>query len=187
MQAGLGATDGADVQRIDDTVVIHPTGSPPGGFETFYEQEYRRVVGITYALTGSWPAAEDIAQEAFIVAHDRWTEVSGFDLPGAWVTKVATNKAVSWLRRRRSEIKAITTLRWRRQEYATLDTADHEFWAEVRKLPANQATAITLHYLDDRPVDEIAEILDCAPSTARVHLHRGRKALAASLDLEVSE
>jgi RNA polymerase sigma-70 factor (ECF subfamily) len=53
-------------------------------------------------------------------------------------------------------------------------------------LPPNQATAITLHYLDDRPVAEIAEVLDCAPSTARVHLHRGRKALAALLDLEVS-
>lgn len=175
------------MQRIDDSVALAPTGAPPGGFEAFYEQEFRRVASIAFALTGSWPAAEDVAQEAFIVAHDRWDEISSLDMPGAWVTKVATNRAISWLRRRRSEVKAITTLRWRRHEYATLDTADHEFWAEVRKLPPNQAKAITLHYLDDRPVDEIAEILDCAPSTARVHLHRGRKALAASLDLEVSE
>ncbi len=159
---------------------------PPMRFDAFYESEYRRVVSVAFALTGSWAAAEDIAQEAFLVAHDRWEEVRDFDLPAAWVTKVASNQAVSWIRRRRSEVRALTRLRGRRTEHVELDAADEEFWAAVRRLPPNQSTAITLHYLDDRPVAEIAEVLDCAPSTARVHLHRGRKALAALLDLEVS-
>lgn len=158
---------------------------PPIRFDDFYESEYRRVASVAYALTGSWAAAEDIAQEAFLVAHDRWEEVRDFDLPAAWVTKVASNQAVTWIRRRTSEVRALAKLRGRRQEHAELDAADDEFWVAVRRLPPNQATAITLHYLDDRPVAEIAEVLDCAPSTARVHLHRGRKALAVLLDLEV--
>lgn len=56
-----------------------------------------------------------------------------------------------------------------------------EFWGLVRKLPARQAQAIALFYLEDRPVNEIAEILGCKESTARVHLMRARRKLARLL------
>jgi DNA-directed RNA polymerase specialized sigma24 family protein len=39
----------------------------PERFEQFYEREYHRVVGFAYALAGSWEAAEDAAQEAFLI------------------------------------------------------------------------------------------------------------------------
>ena len=53
--------------------------------------------------------------------------------------------------------------------------------SERSALPMKQRAAVALHYLEDRPVDEIAELIGCADSTARVHLHRGRKALFAAL------
>ncbi len=45
---------------------------------------------------------------------------------------------------------------------------------------------MVLHYLEDRSVAEIAEVLDTAESTVKVHLHRGRKALAERLAAVVS-
>ena len=48
----------------------------------------------------------------------------------------------------------------------------------VRALPARQAQAIALHYLEDRSVADIAEILECSESTVKVHLHKGRTKLA---------
>ncbi len=51
----------------------------------------------------------------------------------------------------------------------------------MAKLPGKQRAAIALHYLEDRPINEIAEILDISHATARVHLHRGRQALAKTL------
>jgi RNA polymerase sigma factor (sigma-70 family) len=59
--------------------------------------------------------------------------------------------------------------------------ADPAFWAAVRALPVQQRACVTLHYLEDRSTAEIAEILDCRPSTVKVHLHRGRNALARRL------
>ena len=41
---------------------------------------------------------------------------------------------------------------------------------------------MALHYLEDRPVADIAEVLGIAENTVKVHLHRGRQALAATLD-----
>jgi DNA-directed RNA polymerase specialized sigma24 family protein len=71
-----------------------------------------------------------------------------------------------------------------RETSAGLEPADHEFWTEVRRLPTRQAQALVLHYVEDMPVAEIAEVMGCATSTAKVHLHRGRRALAERLGLD---
>ncbi|MFP3900240.1 MAG: sigma factor-like helix-turn-helix DNA-binding protein, partial [Acidimicrobiia bacterium] len=60
---------------------------------------------------------------------------------------------------------------------------DLEVWEAVRALPARQAQAIALHYLDDRSVDEVAHVLGCAPGSVKTHLHRGRVTLARALGL----
>ena len=175
----------SNVQQMERAVT--PLRAASETFEGFYRREYRAVVAMAYALSGNRTVAEDIAQESFIVAHRKWAELREMDIPGAWVRRVAANKAVSFVRRRHAEARAVTRLGGFRQPTSELDVPDREFWAQVRRLPDQQAKAIALHYLEDRPVEEIAEILDCAPSTARVHLHRGRQALADRLRLEVSE
>ncbi|HSJ26623.1 MAG TPA: sigma-70 family RNA polymerase sigma factor [Acidimicrobiia bacterium] len=151
-------------------------------FESFYRREFRRLVAFVLALSGSRSGAEDLAQEALMVAHAQWERVSVMDRPDAWVRRVASNMAVSQYRKRIAELKAVTRLAGQRQGVIEpLEPRDDEFWRAVRSLPRNQATAVALHYLEDRPVSDIAEVLDCSPSTAKVHLHRGRKALAEKL------
>ncbi len=54
----------------------------------------------------------------------------------------------------------------------------------MRALPKRQAQAIALHYLEGQSVREISEIIECAPNTVKVHLHKGRKTLAAKLGVE---
>lgn len=153
-------------------------------FEQLYRSEYRGVVAFSLALLGNRQTAEDVAQDAFIETHKRWDRIQNYDDPGAWVRKVASNKAISRHRRLGAELRALTKFVGGMSQVAELDPYDHEFWANVRKLPGKQAQAISLFYLEDRPVSEIANILDCTPSTAKVHLHRGRTALAKSLKLE---
>ena len=55
-------------------------------------------------------------------------------------------------------------------------------WNAVAQLPKNQRAAIALHFLEDRSITEIADILDISPSTARVHLHRARQTLSDCLE-----
>lgn len=64
---------------------------------------------------------------------------------------------------------------------------DDSFWAALRSLPDRQAQAVALHYLEDLPVSEIARVLDIAEGTVKVHLHRGRLALAELLRDELEE
>ncbi len=163
----------------EELVVSHES------FESFYRREFRDVVGLAYALSGSRLGAEDLAQEAFVAAHQRWDRISGYDKPGAWVRRVVANKAISGFRKKAAERKALTRLAGLRQPLPELEPEDEEFWQMVRDLPKRQAQAVALFYVEDRPITEIAEILGCSPSTAKVHLFRGRQALAEQLGLEV--
>jgi RNA polymerase sigma-70 factor (ECF subfamily) len=153
-------------------------------FEELYRRDYVSVVGLVYALSGSRWAAEGLAQDAFTEAHRAWATVGSFADPGAWVRKVAMNRARSAWRRRGAEARALLRVRGRRVLPAELPAPAHDFWAAVRALPNAQAQVIALHYVEDRSVDDIADLLGVAPGTVKTHLFRARRALAQRLGVD---
>lgn len=150
-------------------------------FDAFYRRELPDLVAFAAALAGP-AAADDIAQDAMLVAYRRWDTVSVMDVPAAWVRRVCANRAVSSLRRRGVEVRALLRLSARRpDEPPPLDGDAAAFWGEVRRLPRRQAQAVALFYVYDLGVAEIARTLGCAEGTVKVHLSRGRAALADRL------
>lgn len=157
---------------------------PDGGFDAFARREWRALVMFAWTLTGELAAAEDLAQDSLEAAWQGWDRVGGYDKPGAWARRVVANRAVGRRRRAGREQRAFG--RWLGRETATtldLEPDDDRFWMAVRNLPERQAQAVALHYLEDRSVVDIAAVLGCAPATVKVHLHRGRLALARTLEL----
>jgi RNA polymerase sigma-70 factor (ECF subfamily) len=158
-----------------------------GDLDDLYRREYRSVVALAYGLSGSRGAAEELAQDAFLEAHRAWDRVGAYDDPGAWVRRVVVNRSVSRVRRRVAEARAITRVAGRRELPAELPESAAEFWRAVRRLPDRQAQVIALHYLEDRSVADIAQVLDISPDTVKVHLHRGRRTLAQALGAPVDQ
>ncbi len=152
----------------------------PGQFEVFYREEYGLVVALTYALSGSRAAAEDLAQEAFLRAHRDWESIGSHAAPGAWVRRVAINLAIGRFRRLRSEAAAKARL----IVPVSLEPAGPEFdafWGEVRKLPKRQAQVVALHYVEDLSVGDIALVLGIAEGTVKALLHQARQRLERQL------
>jgi RNA polymerase sigma-70 factor, ECF subfamily len=149
-------------------------------FDDFYAATARRIVRHAYALTANTADAQDIAQEAFARAWQRWHTVRGCDSPEAWVRRVATNLAVSRLRRDRTARAAAHQLLVREVPEVSPDTV--ALVAALRRLPERQRVVLVLHYLADLPVGQIAEELTCPPGSVKAWLSRGRDALAAALD-----
>lgn len=152
-------------------------------FEGFYRHEYRPVLALAHVLSGSPHLAEEVTQEVFMAAYRQWDDI---DNPEGWVRTAVSNKVHSWRRRRYAEARAFTRLESRRPAVEEMPVETAHFWAEVRRLPARQAQALALFYLEDRSVSDTAGILGCSESTAREHLMRGRKTLARRLSVEDS-
>jgi RNA polymerase sigma-70 factor (ECF subfamily) len=149
-------------------------------FEEFYESSYARLVGQLFSVTGSLEQAEDVVQEAFIRALDRWPRIQAYDVPELWVRRVAINLAVSEIRRLRRRAAALLRLGAQRpQPHITPQTA--EVAELLLRVPVNQRPVLLLHDVLDLPIEQVAEQLGLPVSTVRGRLARARAYLARHL------
>lgn len=161
----------------DPTVALASVPS----FEALFVAEYPKMVALAAAVSGRRADAEDIAQEAMRRLDRQWATVAGFDKPGAWLRRVTINLALSQKRKLASEAKALLRLDRSEPELAPTPIDEEPIWAAVAALPKQQRAVVSLHFLEDRSLTEIADILDISPNTARVHLHRARQTLRDQL------
>jgi RNA polymerase sigma-70 factor (ECF subfamily) len=114
-------------------------------------------------------------------ARRHWDRIGTFEKPGTWVRRVTINLSLN--QRRGIAREARTRLAWweRHVPAEQPQALDPDLLDALHALSPHQRAAIALHYLEDRSTPEIADLLGCTESTARVHLHRGRQALAHHL------
>ena len=146
-------------------------------YALLFRAEFPRVRRTVYLMVHDAGAAEDLTQEAFVQLLLHWGKVSGFERPDAWVRRVAIRLAVRHLRREGRRLLVESSL----LPGAPSHGPDPDVINAVRGLPPQQQAVLVLYYYEDRPMKEIAELLDISESTGFVHLHRARKTLASSL------
>lgn len=148
-------------------------------FDGLYHAHFRSLTIQLTAYCGDLSQAQDMVQEAFCRAFARWSRVSRYDDPVAWVRRVAWNLATSRWRRLRT---AQAWLHRQREEYVPGPGPDRvALTAALSELPAHQRRAVVLHYLADLSVAQIAAQEDVPEGTVKSWLYRGRAALAAKL------
>jgi RNA polymerase sigma-70 factor (ECF subfamily) len=150
---------------------------PLAGYSAFFEREFPRVLRTVYLIARDLGRAEELSQEAFIQLFTHWKKVSTYERPEAWVRRVAIRLASRHARRERMR----SILERQAVEPAYDAEAPVDLFTALRLLSVNQRAAIVLHYYEDRPLEEVAEILDCSQNTVKSHLHRGRTSLRSLL------
>jgi RNA polymerase sigma-70 factor, ECF subfamily len=151
--------------------------------------EYPALVRTLALIVRDRAAAEDLAQDAFVQLLRHWGKVSRYDSPGAWVRRVAIRMAVR--EEHRTKVRPIRE----RQAYAAAPVAEASYDAQadpalmaaVAQLSPKQRSVAVLFYLEDRPMDEVADLVGCSVATGWVHLHRARHRLAELLGEEVTD
>ncbi len=148
------------------------------GLRELFGQEYAGLVRLSFLLCGNAHTAEEVVQEAFVRAAERWRRISSYDRPGAWLRLVVVRLSS----RRRTGARRETGLA-SLPEAGSLDPPmrDPDLWQALRALDRTPRCCVVLHHLEDLPVREVAEALELPEGTVRSHLHRARQALARML------
>lgn len=178
------ARDPHDVDH--DVVVLGPNGQDDTTpeFDAVFRAEFPRVARTVHHVVGDRARAEEVTQDAFVEMLRFWRKVRRYDRPDLWVRRVAIRKAQREVHRsvRRAEVE-------RRAAGLLVEepqSAAPEVLAAVRGLAPKQRAAVVLFYFEDRPMDEIAQIVGCSDSTGWSQLHAARQHLADALSGEVS-
>jgi len=153
-------------------------------FEEFYYASYGRTVAMVAAITGSRHEAEDVAQEAYARALARWSRLRGYDLPEAWVRKVALRIAIDSRRGLRRNLAAAVRLAAQRRPAGPEPADDLKYTplgAALLALPLHERQVIVLHYVADLPVYVIAREFGLPLGTVKTRLAAGRRHLEQRL------
>lgn len=157
-------------------------------FVELVDREHRGVVAAVALIVGDPALAEDIAQDSLERAYARWHRVGRLDRPGAWVRRVAINRAISVTRKRKSERTAVERMKnagvdvthGRADVFGRgigFDGSAARIWSAVRGLPSAQATAVALHYGADLSLEMVAAEMGTTVSSVKSLLHRARTTL----------
>jgi RNA polymerase sigma-70 factor, ECF subfamily len=145
-------------------------------FDRFFRQYSSRLLGQAYVLAGSAAGAQDLVQESFLRAWQRWDEVREKDHPEAWVRRVLYNLAISGWRRNQRLLPLTVDPSVEGPHPEALALA-----AALRTLPRRQAQAIVLHDAAGLTASEVAAELGVPEGTVKSWLSRGRTLLASRM------
>jgi RNA polymerase sigma-70 factor, ECF subfamily len=145
-------------------------------FDEFYRGTSQRVLRYAYGISGDLAEAQDLTQEAYARAWQRWASVRGYDDIEAWLRLVVTRLSTDRWRKLRVRRAAAAAQAPAPNAAAPSEDAVLVVTA-MRLLPVAQRRALALHYLLDRSVADIAIETSSSIGTVKSRLARGRAAL----------
>ena len=144
-----------------------------------FEAHYADTGRLAFYLTGSWPVAEDPAQEAFVRLWRRWGGLLDQHAALGYLRTTVVNLSRSTLRRRLLELRHQRTIGQEGRDadpVARLDIA-----RALAGLPAGKRACVVLRHLVDLSVEETAAVLGISPGSVKSQTHKGLRLLEAAL------
>lgn len=145
----------------------------------------------TGLLAGDRDAAADAVDEAFF---DIWRQAARFADEGSaegWVRRIVRNKAVDLIRRNRERLaasedeaaafEALPDDTETPAEQAEKISTSDELRRQMERLSLEHREVVWLCYFEEKPLAEIAAIMDCPENTVKTRLFHARKQLRALL------
>jgi RNA polymerase sigma-70 factor (ECF subfamily) len=159
-----------------------------------YDRHRHLVYRTALAICNDPDAASDLLQDVFLRLH-RFADRVDADRPlEPWLYRVTANLAYTWIKRHYKwsrpleEIVEWLTVNKKQtpQNLLEMDDDSRRVQFALGKLPIPQRLVVALYYIDDLPLQEIAEILEIPVGTVKSRLYYGRLALKKNLGLNVA-
>jgi RNA polymerase sigma-70 factor (ECF subfamily) len=191
---------GAD-KDSDGILVTAAKGGNTRAFEELVVRHKRRVFAVGQRITNSRDDAEDVVQETF---HKAFLHLNNFQEKArfsTWLTRIAMNEALMLLRRRRgifedlpespddgvkSPSETFVDQGLNPEESCLRGERTQLLTEAINRLGPRIRTAILLRDIEERSVDETAQILGTTRSAVKARVFQGRRKLRRIVNPGVS-
>ncbi|SEN34852.1 RNA polymerase, sigma subunit, ECF family [Duganella sp. CF517] len=165
--------------------------------EAVWRMESAKIIAVLARMLRDVGQAEELAQDALVLALERWPEAGVPGQPAAWLTTVAKNRALDVLRRRQlhqekepaltHEIEGMLQDAAPDLEAAVADALENDIGDDLLRLvfvachpvlPTDGRVALTLRLLGGLSTEEIARAFLVPESTVAQRIVRAKRTLA---------
>ena len=146
---------------------------------------------IALKILQNKPEAEEAAQDSFIKAYHHLSSFNKEAKFSTWLYRIVFNTAISYNRKNRQQFQSLdhTVIEYSQEGEGMLERTDKRKYLQLAMSKLNDAdrTALSLFYLDEFSLEEIAEIMSMQANTIKVRIHRARQRLADELKILLKE
>ena len=159
----------------------------PAAWRAIYDSTCDRLFAFLCYQIGDRDEARDILQETYLQAFRRLDTFRGEAPLEIWLRSIALGRSIDWKRvalrriKRTVGLKETSALVEPDIQGVRFDSEDGVLHRALGKLSHHQRAALLLREWEGRSFHEIAELLGCAESTARVHHTRAREHMRVAL------
>lgn len=181
------------MDKIELTQIVKEVQNDIGKFELLYKNISSRVYYWCYIVIGNEAEAQDVAQEAMIRIYNKIHTLKNPETFNSWMYRLVRNYCLNYIRlHKKKEFGFSDSKDFSGDSEANVvderrDHLPHEAYdlketkqligEFVDKLPTMQREVITLFYLEEMKVDEIANVLGYKKGSVKSRLFDGRKNL----------
>ena len=164
-------------------------------FEALFHKYQGHIFRTALAITRDAGAAEEVLQDCFYKTYLNIMNITGEGSLSPWLHRVAVNLSCNAIKKRRVRMEALDDVA---ESFMTSDPGQSpesvveraELQVKMREvinaLPLKHRVVVTLHYLQDFSLPEIAFILELPVGTVKSRLHHARKTLRETLGSQES-
>lgn len=170
---------------VMDETPMEARGSPLD-FDVLVEGEQAALLRLARRLVWDGEEARDLVQSTLADAYEKRHTLRDPKAGPAWLRRILVSRAMGHLRRRRvwNLVREVLDLGPAPPLSPEERFAGAERWRAfgraLRTLPAQQATAFSLRYLEGLELDAIADAMNIGRGTVRIHLYRALRKLKAA-------
>ncbi|MES2419258.1 MAG: RNA polymerase sigma factor [Bacteroidota bacterium] len=157
------------------------------GYTELYNRYAKRIYNSINRIVWHTAEAEDILQETFCAVFSDMSKLKGVNSFEAWLRRMAVNRSISHLRRRKIDFSDLGTMELADEsdqdtdEYEIFDSRVEDVKKSIESLSSGYRTIINLYAFEQLTHEEIAVMLGLSPSTVRTQYHRAKKRVLLSL------
>jgi RNA polymerase sigma-70 factor (ECF subfamily) len=183
-QAASATDPAAHTAKLTRARHGRPGGAPISAeCEAFIRQHERAILNYLWRMTGDEQAAYDLTQEVFVRAWQRFDAVRAYEQPRGWLFRVATNLALTHLRRHGAPAAGPVALDAAPDPAASDPARRVVERDQVRRvllqLAPQRRAALVLREVYGLSCAEVAQTLALPAASVRMALHRAREQFRA--------
>lgn len=173
-------------QIYDELLVLSAQEGDEAAFSRLVSRHQARLLGHAYQLTGRDEAAKDVVQDTWIAVIRGLPRLEDPARFGAFAHRILVRRCADWTRRqqRRRNLSGALEREVTAPESAESDDSAVRLRAQLDRLPSERRTILSLHYLHEVPLGEIASLLSIPLGTVKSRLHHARQQLKRALEKE---
>ncbi|MEZ5426812.1 MAG: sigma-70 family RNA polymerase sigma factor [Pyrinomonadaceae bacterium] len=172
------------LEAPDEILVVSAIIGDLSAFDELVFRYRAAVVRLAQTITGCKEDAEDIAQDAFLIAFKALPSIEMPSKFAPWLNAITRNRAKRFLREEKNyRLKRVGLDEILLEQIGALslpfenESETGELALALEQIPPDHALALRLHFFDEMPHKQIAAFLGVPVSTVKWRVHKGKEHL----------